>query len=292
VKTLALTLCLCVLFVAPATADPRSDCAGYPQARILYTTESYWTPASGFPGSQLGVIEMGTCWPHHKTVSGDFVVPFQVTFENQIGTVTQIKTQDDTSVDFIKPMNLHVDTTVTPDQSFTSQITVDTTKVPDGLRQFRIYVYLSHPDGSFQRTKAMYRVRVENVPGTADDVGPKYPEYGGAGWFIDSNGKDWGYQVTDVEPKDFPRIRQCFSGTWSPHVNADHSGTTEHDISVDPDEGGPVLTQSSTQGFEGAVHIDTTTLTNGWHELESESGISDGTHTNAGVFVLPFRVCN
>ena len=142
----------------------------------------------------------------------------------------------------------------------------------------------------------MYQLVVENQPGTSDDVASQYHEYAGAGWYKEVDGTDWGYQGALVKPSSHLPIGACVKGTWSPVVDTDSSGTTEHMVTVDPKFHSGVIGQivhaSSFEGYDGPVAIDTTVLADGWHRLVVQSARRVGDEENGGVFVLPFRVCN
>lgn len=275
-----------------ATLNPRTRCAGYPEPRIYFETQAWWEPVPVIGGQ--GHIHMGTCWPHGQTVSGNVRLDFVVTFHHEVGTVERFKVQDDFSTDFNTYVSIPIDA-ATSDVTITRSVTIDTTKMPDGLRQWRIYVYFTHRGGNSQRTKAMYRVNVENVAGDTNEPGPRYSEYGGAGWYVEAeDGTDWGYQVARLDPASFLRIGGCVKGTWHPEVDLDAPGTTEYLVTVDPDfhmgDDGHVV--ASGQTFDGTLSFDTTTVANGWHRLVIHTGRRVGTEENGGVFVYPFRVCN
>lgn len=294
-KRLASVLLAFVLFGATvphaATLNPRSRCKGYPEARIFYETQSWWEPVPELGGQ--GHVHMGLCWPHGKTVSGDVRLDFVMIFHGNRGVIEKVKVQDDASYDYNFPVGLAVDASE-DDVTVTKSVTIDTTKQHDGLRQWRIYVYFTHPNGNSQRTKAMYRVNVENVAGEENETGPKYSEYGGAGWYLEAeDGTDWGYQTARLDPDSFLKIAQCVSGTWTPEVDLDFGGTTEYLVTVDPDfhagNPGTIIRQGVT--YDGPVSIDTTALSVGWHKLVLHTAKRVGDEENGGVFSYPFRIC-
>jgi hypothetical protein len=270
----------------PALTIPA--CGGYGQTRIYYETQSWWEPIPSVGGQ--GHIHMGTCWPHGKAVKGNVRLDFNILLHFQVGTIVRLKVQDDMSTDF----NTYVLIPVTYANEYVvnRRVWIDTTKMPDGLRQWRIYVYVEHANGNSQRTKAMYRVRVNNIIGKQDEIGPKYSEYGGAGWYKEADGTDWGYQTAEVEPEDHLPQGTCVSGTWTPEI--DTSSATEHLVTIDPafhaGNMGLVLEQGTGE-FEGDVAVDTTLLAPGWHKLVVHSGTREGEEENGGAFVYPFRVC-
>jgi hypothetical protein len=212
------------------------------------------------------------------------------------GTITKFKVQDDFSLDYVDQASIPVDTTTGGDATIVHTMWIDTTRQPDGPRQWRIYAYFEHQNGNSQRPKAMYQVQVENVPGTGDDTALNYREYAGAGWYREADGTDWGYQAALVKPSSHPAVGECVRGTWSPVVDTESSGTTEHMVTVDPrfhaGIQGLIVHASSSEGYEGPVVVDTTQLANGWHRLVVHSARRVGDEENGGVFVLPFRVCN
>lgn len=288
----------------PPTSPPPSggwtppDCTGYPEPRIWYETQSWWQPVPNADGSawtppEQGHIHMGLCWPHEQVVSGTVTLDVVAQFHNNAGSLTKFKVQDDQSTDFNFTTNQWV-SSLGDEQFVSKRLTIDTTQMPDGVRQWRIYVYLTQTDGSQQRTKAMYRVRVDNVPGTEEETGPKYSGYGATGWYVEADGTDWGYQTATIDPADHPSEGECFSGTWNVGVDLDQSGTSGYMVLIDPGIHNGNLGTVVKQGvqYDGPVSIDTTELTNGWHRLMVESHRTVEAKSNAGVFVLPFRVCN
>jgi hypothetical protein len=279
---------------APGSGPDPFACTGYPEPRIFYETQSWWEPVPGIGGQ--GHVHLGVCWPHEQTVSGTVRLDLVVILHGNEGTITRFKVQDDASLDFNDFVSIPVDTTTGGDATIVHTMLIDTTKQRDGLRQWRIYAYFQHANGNDQRPKAMYQVRVENVAGTSDDVASAYHEYAGAGWYKEADGTDWGYQTALVKPSSHLAIGSCVMGTWSPVVDTDSTGTTEHMVTVDPKfhagVQGWIVHASSFDGYDGPVAIDTTMLTDGWHRLVVQSARRVNDEENGGVFVMPFRVCN
>lgn len=293
VVAIALLVAVAIPNAQAATPDPVA-CTGYPEPRIYLETQSWWEPVPGL--NTQGHVHMGVCWPDRQVVSGTLRLDIVGLFHLERGKITQFKVQDDLSTDFISAANIAVDssTYTGSDPTVIRTMSIDTTKMPDGLRQLRIYIYFTHPNGNSQRTKAMYRVRVNNVPGTTGEIGPKYSEYGGAGWYKEADGTDWGYQTATLKSGSFPGVA-CVPDIWKPVVDTDPSGTTEHLVTIDPHfhdgDQGRVVHRSTTAGYEGPVVIDTSTLSIGWHKLVIQSARRVGSEENGGVFLLPFRVC-
>jgi hypothetical protein len=279
---------------APAGQPDPVTCTGYPEPRIFYETQSWWEPVPGIGGQ--GHVHLGVCWPHGATVSGTVRLDLVAVLHGNKGTITRFKVQDDSSLDYNDYVSIPIDTTTGGDATVIHTMYIDTTLQRDGLRQWRIYAYFEHANGNSQRPKAMYQVLVENQPGTSDDVATGYHEYAGAGWYKEADGTDWGYQTALVKPSSHLAIGACVSGTWSPVVDTDSTGTTEHMVTVDPKfhagNQGWIVHASSFAGYDGPVTIDTTMLTSGWHRLVVQSARRVGDEENGGVFVLPFRVCN
>ena len=205
----------------------------------------------------------------------------------------QFKVQDDFSANYRSEVSIPI---VYADESIVEHtMFVDTTRQPDGLRQWRIYVYVDHPNGNSQRAKATYQVRVDNVPGTQDEVGPQYADYGGSGWYVEPGPPktDWGYQTARIDPEDHPAIGACVPELWTFGVDLP-SSSTEHLVTVDPrfhhDDPGLVL-RSGPGDYDGPVTLDTNALAPGWHRLVVHSGKRIGDRENGGAFLLPFLVC-
>ena len=273
--------------------DPLA-CTGYPEPRIFYETQSWWEPVPGIGGQ--GHVHLGVCWPHQQTVSGTVRLDLVAILHGNKGTITRFKVQDDASLDYNSPVWTPIDTTTGGDATVVHTMFIDTTLQRDGLRQWRLYAYFQHANGNDQRPKAMYQVLVQNHPGTSDDVASGYHEYAGAGWYKEADGTDWGYQTALVKPSSHPAVGACVTGTWSPVVDTDASGTTEHMVTIDPrfhaGNQGWIVHASAFAGYEGPVAIDTRVLGDGWHRLVVQSARRVGERENGGVFVLPFRVCN
>ncbi len=243
-----------------------------------------------------GHVHLGVCWPHMQTVSGTVRLDIVAVLHGNKGTVTRFKVQDDSSLDYNDYVSIPVDTSTGGDTTLIHTMSIDTTKQRDGLRQWRIYVYFEHANGNSQRPKAMHQLQVENVPGTGDNVATGYHEYAGAGWYKEADGTDWGYQGALIKPSSHLAIGACVKGTWSPVVDTDSSGTTEHIVTIDPKfhagNEGWIQHRSTSEGYDGPVPIDTTQLADGWHKLVVQSARRVGDEENGGVFVMPFRVCN
>lgn len=273
----------------PASGPNPTTCEGYPEPRIYYETQSWWEPVPVVGGQ--GHIHMGICWPHGQTVSGLVRLDFRVLMHFQAGTVVRFKVQDDASISYNTDVSIPIE--YASESRIEQTVYVDTTQQADGLRQWRIYVFIEHPNGNRQRTKAMYRVDVENVAGDENEIGPTYSEYGGAGWYIEADGTDWGYQTAQVVASSHLPIGACVSGVWTPSVKT--STATEHLVTVDPrfHDGylGWIVHSSDVSGYSGPVAIDTANLTSGWHRLVVHSGTRVGEEENGGAFVYPFRVC-
>ncbi len=271
-----------------ADADPLT-CSGYPEPRVFLETQSWWEP-DPTTGKQ-GHIHQGMCWPLNQTVSGTLCLDWIVVFHDNVGVIRRFKLQDDYSTDFIFSDGRSIDSSQA-DVTILKTVCIDTKKLPDGLRQIRMYVYLDHPNGNSQRTKAKYPVNVRNGNSFA---ATKYNDDGGAGWYVEASGANWGYQNADMDFADIPPIGTCLSGLWKPEVELDSSGTTEHLVTIDPNfhQGniGQVVKQGTGE-FDGVVVIDTTTLSDGRHNLVLQSGKRIGSKENGGVFKIPFQVCN
>jgi hypothetical protein len=274
--------------VVSAAPDPL-NCTGYPEPRVFLETQSWWEP-DPTTGKQ-GHIHQGMCWPLNQTVSGTLCLDWIVVFHDNVGVIRQFKAQDDYSTDFRFSDGRSIDASQA-DVSILKTVCIDTKKLPDGLRQIRMYVYLDHPNGNSQRTKAMYPVNVRNGNSFA---ATKYTDDGGAGWYVEAGGTDWGYQKSEVDFADIPPMGACLSGLWKLDVELDTSGTTEHLITIDPNFHQGNIGQVVRQGvgeFDGVVAIDTTTLSDGGHNLVLQSGKRNGSKENGGVFKIPFQVCN
>ena len=267
------------------------DCSGYPEPRIFYETQSWWEPLPVVGGQ--GHIHLGTCWPHRQTVRGTVRLDLRVLLHFQAGTIVQFKVQDDFSANYRSQVSIPI---VYADESIVEHtMFIDTSLQPDGLRQWRIYVYVNHPNGNSQRAKAMYQVRVDNVPGSENEVGPQYADYGGSGWYVEAGPPttDWGYQSARIDAGDQPAIGACVPDLWTFDVDMP-STSTEHLVTVDPHfhagDIGLVL-HSGPNAYDGPVTLDTRALTDGWHKLVVHSGKRVEDRENGGAFLIPFLVC-
>ncbi len=278
---------------APVSAAPDPvSCTGYPEPRQFFETQAWWEPVPNLEGQ--GHVHLGMCWPHAQTVSGTLKLDLRVLLHDNRGTLTRVKVQDDYSNDFNFFESTKLDSSQGELTAWRS-ISIDTTKINDGMRQLRIYAYFSHEGGNEQIARAHYMVDVENGK---TDYAAKYSEYGGSGWYLEEeDGTDWGYQRATLDRSSFLAIGQCVSGTWQPRVKLAWSSpsASEHMVLVDPNihagSLGKVIRQGS-GGYDGTVSIDTRTLTNGTHKLFVQSGRRVGVEENGGVFVYPFTVCN
>jgi len=108
------------------------------------------------------------------------------------GTLVRVKMQDDKSDNhlLLKP-NL-----TPPDGGqhlFTFSVDIDTTDMPDGLRQFRFYADILHSNGNTQTARSSWPVDVEN--GKSDDnVTGAAAKVRYMNWYkVADPFRDWGY---------------------------------------------------------------------------------------------------
>jgi hypothetical protein len=264
-------------------------CMGYPEPRVYLETQSWWEPVPDLGGQ--GHIHHGLCWPLGQTVSGVVRLDFRALFHDNIGKITKFNVQDDQSRDYNFDVNIPVDSTK-KDVLVEKTLYIDSGLQEDGLRQWRLYVYFEHLNGDNQRTKLNYLVRVEN--GKPDTTRPVYDNFGGARWYKEIDGTDWGYQIAEIKPNQFPF--ECPSGIWSVDVKLGQSGTTKYYSTIDPNfhagNVGTMVKQGVGGSFSGKLAVDTRTLKNGDHKLVLQTARRVGNEENGSLFVVPFKVCN
>jgi hypothetical protein len=204
------------------------------------------------------------------------VVTFNVRVvrHDNLGPLVRVKGQDDKSNNFylVKP-NIPCSGDCT--DWFTA--TVDTTKMPDGLRLFRWYADVEHANGNTQTARSGWPLDVEN--GKSDSNGATAGQYKYQNWYREANpAKDWGYTG--------PIITRTGPLTFSVKCTTNGGPAIDRSIiHVDPDfhagEDGTIL-KDVAGAFNGSV-----TVPSDADKLVARCRQEDGGKIHEGVGVMP-----
>jgi hypothetical protein len=203
--------------------------------------------------------------------------------------------QDDESTDWIK-YNPNYKPASGIDSTYWHTFYFDTNKMPDGVRFFRWYAFLTHTNGNTEVGRAGWPLNVQNGKTDKGSINPV--RFQGSGWYKEaSNGTDWGYQTAFVN-SGIPTAP--VKGIWRPSVTFSCNGCSNfagYLATIDPDfhngSAGKIVLQGSGK-WSGQLNIDTTKLTNGKHRLflSSTSKRSNPAAQHSGVLAFYFNVQN
>ena len=265
-------------------------CSGYPEQRIWLESQDWWSPIPELGG--LGHMHMGMCFPLGQTVSGAVVFDVRVVLHHNAGTLVRIKMQDDNSKEHIvlRPNQ------AIGDGTYWYKLTIDTRNMPDGLRLFRFYADLEHPNGNTQTARPILPLRVENG-GADSNWSDRDREVRATAWYREASPQlDWGYVGAVVEnfnPGPYHATAafqaKCFVNgegggesqgspavsSWSAHVDADFHAGNE----------GIVIGRGNGQ-LSGGISVATGGLSEGWHRLvvKCNQALGDRTHSAVGIY--------
>ena len=267
-------------------------CSGYPEPRVWVESQDWWEPIPKLGG--MGHMHMGMCFPVGQTVSGTVSFDARVVLHHNAGTLVRIKMQDDLSDEHIV---LRPDRTV-GDGVYWYTLNIDTTAMPDGLRLFRFYADLEHPNGNTQTARPIFPLRVEN--GTADrNWSDRDHELRATAWYREAQPElDWGYVGAVIEnysPGPFIGSAtfeaKCFLNgenggdansspqlaSWSVHIDPDFHGGNE----------GLVIARGQGQ-LNSTITFATDGLEHGWHRLvvRCNQVLLERQHSAVGVFSM------
>ena len=265
-------------------------CSGYPEPRVWLESQDWWSPIPELGG--LGHLHMGMCFPTGQTVSGTVTFDVRVVLHRNAGTLVRIKMQDDNSKEHVvlRPNQ------VVGDGTYWYKLNIDTRAMPDGLRLFRFYADLEHPNGNMQTARPIFPLRVENG-GADSNWSERDREVRATAWYKEASPQlDWGYVgavVEDFNPGPYHAAAafqaKCFVNgeggggsegspaisSWSAHVDADfHAGND-----------GIVIGRGSGQ-LSGTLSVATGGLSEGWHRLvvRCNQVLGDREHSAVGVY--------
>lgn len=265
-------------------------CRGYPEPRVWVESQDWWSPIPELGG--LGHLHMGMCFPTGQTVTGTVAFDVRVVLHHNAGTLIRIKMQDDNS-------NEHI--VLRPNQAigdgtYWYNLKIDTRNMPDGLRLFRFYADLEHPNGNTQTARPILPLRVENG-GADSNWSDRDREVRATAWYREASpALDWGYVGAVVEnfnPGPYSGAAsfaaKCFVNgegggeaqgsppvsSWSAHVDADFHNGNE----------GLVIGRGGGQ-LSGTLSVATGGLSEGWHRLvvKCNQALGDRTHSAVGVY--------
>ncbi len=265
-------------------------CMGYPEPRVWLESQDWWDPIPVLGG--LGHMHMGMCFPLGQTVSGVVSFDIRVVLHHNAGTLIRVKMQDDNSNEHLvlRP------NTVVGDGSYWYRVAIDTRNMPDGLRLFRFYADLEHPNGNTQTARPIIPLRVEN--GGADhNWSDRSQEVRATAWYQEASPKlDWGYIGAVVQDFDPGPHRAAFSVGAKCFVNGENGGAsassppvTRWSVHVDPDfhagNDGLILGQGSGE-LSGNISVPAGSLSPGWHRLvlRCTQVLGDRSHSAVGIY--------
>lgn len=269
-------------------------CTGYPEPRVWLESQDWWSPIPELGG--LGHMHMGMCFPQGQTVAGVVAFDVRVVLHHNAGTLVRIKMQDDNSNEHIvlRPNQ------AVGDGTYWYNLKIDTRNMPDGLRLFRFYADLEHPNGNTQTARPILPLRVENG-GADSNWSDRDREVRATAWYREASPElDWGYVgavVEDFIPGPYHGAAafqaKCFVNgegggesqgspavsSWSAHVDADFHAGNE----------GIVVGRGNGQ-LSGAISVATGGLSEGWHRLVVKCNQVLGERTHSAVGIYSFMV--
>ncbi|MEO5986121.1 MAG: hypothetical protein ABIW50_02060 [Candidatus Limnocylindria bacterium] len=278
--------------VMPGVGDHGNPlhCMGYPEPRVWLESQDWWDPIPVLGG--LGHLHMGMCFPLGQTVSGVANFDIRVVLHRNAGTLIRIKMQDDNSKEHLvlRPNK------AIGDGAYWYKVAIDTRNMPDGLRLFRFYADLEHPNGNTQTARPIFSLRVDNG-GAAQDWSDRSREVRTTAWYREANPElDWGYLGAVVQDFDPGPHSAAFSVGAKCSVNGDNGGASNSSpplarwsAHVDPDfhagNDGLVLGQGSGQ-LSGDISVPAGSLSPGWHRLvlRCTQVLGDRTHSAVGIY--------
>jgi hypothetical protein len=271
-----------------ASGDPRLTCSGYPEHRIFLEAQDHWSPIPGL--NTLGHVHIGMCFPLYQTVSGKVTFDVRVVMYQNKGTWIRLKGQDDASDNFYleKP-------NITPpdggERIFWRAVTVDTTRLADGIRHFRWYADVLQANGNIQTARANWSLEVQN--GKADKDAPNTVRY--MNWYkVASPPRNWGYIGPAVGKIPLAPVDATLKLFAKCSLNG-ASGSPAIDramVNLDPDfhHGSQGTVVYSGPPLTGDLSVDTSALAEGTHKLSIRCIQEDGKEMHEGIGVVPFVV--
>ncbi len=265
--------------------DPKS-CAGYPELRWYLASQGWWRENKAGEAPEGRHIHVETCFPLHQNISGTFHLDIWVKLHNKPGRVSMVRIQAFNVYTLIQPVNLTCDTN---DCTYLVPMDVDTTKIPNGNREFRITANIRAQDAAFGKRfyqTTRWHAVINNGGSGHSGSESRSRSPGAAGWY-------GSYANVYCGPNDgFNLISKNQSGVVTMTCRFDRSTAF---ATLDPDfhhgNSGTVILNATTGGVK-TFGIDTTTLTNGTHKLFVSTSAKTGSGVLTGVLVLLFNVQN
>ena len=268
------------------------DCSGYPEPRVWVESQDWWSPIPELGG--MGHMHMGMCFPVGQTVAGPVAFDLRVVLHHNAGTLTRIKMQDDQSTEHLvlRPNR------AVGDGVYWFNVSIDTRNMPDGLRLFRFYADLEHPNGNRQTARPIFPLRVENG-GADNNWSDRQHELRATAWYREANPDlDWGYVGAVIEnynPGPYLGTAafeaRCFVNGENGDAAASSPALSSWSVHVDPDfhAGNPgiLIAQGSGQ-LKQSIAFQTGGLSHGWHRLvvRCNQVLGDREHAAVGVFSI------
>jgi hypothetical protein len=267
--------------------------------RLWLEAQSWWNgPVGGGEPASVPFpfrhVHFAVEIPYETAVSGIVSVPYRAATHSQIGTLKQVKWQDDkggSDQTIVHRPNV----VIGPDDVLTGTFQIDTRKeLNSGWRLWRFYAVWEHDNGNQQVARPIYPVLVNNGKPLKNASSSQLKP---TGWYKES-GTDWGYVQAAITRSSYqPFVAKA--GVWRPELKFslnDKGGSppvTGWSVHVDPDfhngdSGWIVMTGSGPGTFR--VPIDITRLAPGSHRLVARTIQTSGAKRHEGVGVYPFEV--
>lgn len=252
--------------------------------------QSWWNgPVGGGEPDKVAFpfrhIHFAVSLPLRQTVSGIVEVPWTAFDHGNVGTLTQVKWQDDqggSAQTIVQKVNF-------TGEAISGVFRIDTRNERDGLRLWRFYAYWQHPNGNLQVARPIYSVDVENGKDDVNKTATLRP----TGWYKETT-LDWGYVQASMPLNQYPL--GPITSVWKPTVKCAVNGNvpiSKGSVHLDPDfhngDIGDVLAIRAGAGTMTPV-INPDELAAGEHRLVVRCEQDrDGKH-HEGVGVYPFTV--
>ncbi|MEO5986120.1 MAG: hypothetical protein ABIW50_02055 [Candidatus Limnocylindria bacterium] len=276
----------------PPSGDSRLTCAGYPEPRVFLETQDWWDPIPVLGGT--GHVHLGTCFPLGQTVSGKVTFDVRVMLHDNLGSLVRVKMQDDMSTDHLV-LKVNETPVTGGDHMYWYRVAIDTTSMPDGLRQFRWYADLEHANGNRQTARSSWPLDIENGKPDQNVTGAAAKTKFQNWYQVASPNRDWGYAGPTIDG-----LGGVLSGTVTFEakcsVNGDSGAPAQslRSVHVDPNfhmgMNGKILYQGSNTSSD--ITLDTRSLSNGPHKVVVRCRQDSGNEHHEGVGVFPIVVGN
>lgn len=271
--------------IQAATALP-ADCNRYAEPRPLLDSQVWWTKDTG---DGFGHVHTLVCWPVRQKIRGVVPLDVQLTMHDDPGgKLDRLTVQIGGSGEYVAAQK-KFDPALRCSDTCSWWVHLDANTAGfanDGWQEFRIRPRVIESDGKVKIGSTSYQAYLANGKPIKSYRPPDY--FQGKGWYTNVD-----YAQARITS---PLPNTAVSGSWSVSFACDSSNTPVNSciVAIDPDfhanDNGTILFKSN-GAYKGAITVNTTQLSNGWHKLVIASDVhsiaAGGTERGMfGVYVL------